>query len=178
MAAGNFQNCLKEILRWEGGYANHPSDPGGMTNLGVTKATYEAWIGYPVNEQIMRNLTHELVAPLYKKMFWDKMRCEALPKGFDLCVFDFGVNAGTGRSGKLLQKLVGVTQDGIVGPATMAAVEKRVKNIGVAAMIKEFQDARRVYYRGLGTFSVFGKGWIRRVEDIEQKSYAMAKVDR
>lgn len=174
MSAGNFPACLKEILHHEGGFVNHPKDPGGMTNLGVTKQTYEDWIGHPVNEAIMRKLTPELVAPLYKKKFWDVLRCDALPKGFDLCVFDFGVNAGTNRSARYLQRLVGVAQDGVVGPATVKAVEAKKAEMGAAGLIDLFQEARRAYYRQLNTFPTFGRGWLRRVDEVEKTAMKMA----
>jgi len=174
MASGNFQLSLKEILLHEGGFVNHPKDPGGMTNLGVTKQTYEDWIGHSVTETIMRKLTPELVAPLYKKKYWDVLRCDSLPKGLDLCVFDFGVNAGTNRSGRYLQRLVAAKQDGVIGPATLKAVEAQRAEIGTPAMIDRFQDMRREYYKQLPTFATFGRGWLRRVDEVEKKAKAMA----
>jgi len=175
MAAGNFNACLAEILKHEGGFVNHSKDPGGMTNLGVTKATYEEWIGHPVSEAIMRKLTPQLVGPLYKKKFWDMMKCDGLPKGLDLCVFDFGVNAGVKRSARMLQRLVGVSDDGVIGPATLKAVEARKAVIGTHALITFFQAERRVYYKSLSHFPTFGKGWLRRVDAVEKTAQAMAK---
>ena len=100
MAKGNFDSCLKEVLLHEGCYVNHPKDPGGRTNLGVTQRTYEAWIGYPVSEQIMRKLTVDHVKTLYKVKYWDAIHGDDLPTGVDLCVFDFGVNAGPSRAAR------------------------------------------------------------------------------
>lgn len=174
MSAGNFAPSLKEVLLHEGGFVNHPKDPGGMTNLGVTKQTYEDWIGHPVSEAIMRKLTPELVGPLYKKKYWDVLRCEALPKGLDLCVFDFGVNAGTNRSGRYLQRLVGAQQDGVVGPVTVKAVEALRSQVGTPELIDRFQDARRAYYKQLPTFPTFGRGWLRRVDEVEKTAKTMA----
>lgn len=173
MSVGNFKKCLKEILRWEGGFSNHPSDIGGVTNRGVTKATYEHWVGHPVSIDVMRGLTEADVEPIYKKLFWDKLQCEHLPLGIDLCVFDFGVNAGTGRAAPMLQKLIGAKADGIIGPKTIQLVKDGVAKGGAKDLIAAFQQARRDYYRRLSTFSVFGKGWIRRVNDIEQKAIKM-----
>lgn len=172
MTTKRFKACLAEILHHEGGFVNHPKDPGGMTNLGVTKATYENWIGHRVNEAIMRKLTPQLVAPLYKAKFWDVLRCSSLPVGLDLCVFDFGVNAGVSRSAKLLQMIVGVEADGVVGPATIKAVKAKADELGVDGLIQHFQDARRAFYRKLKTFPTFGKGWLRRVDDIGKKALA------
>lgn len=175
MAKGNFNACLAEILKHEGGFVNHSRDPGGMTNLGVTKQTYEEWVGHPVSEQIMRKLTPQLVSPLYKVKFWDTMKCENLPKGLDLCVFDFGVNAGVRRSVRMLQRLLRVEDDGIIGPATLAAVEARKAVIGSHALIAFFQAERRVYYRSLPHFHTFGRGWLRRVDAVEKTAKAMVR---
>ena len=113
--ANNFDHCLEIILHHEGGYVNHPKDPGGETNLGVTKRVYEEHGG----TKDMKDLTFEDVAPIYKKSYWDRVKGDELPAGLDLCVFDFGVNAGTGRAAKYLQNLVGTTADGAIEPATV-----------------------------------------------------------
>lgn len=175
MTAANFGPSLKEILHHEGGFVNHPKDPGGITNLGVTKKTYEAWIGHPVSEQIMRKLTPNLVTPLYKRNYWNVLKCDSLPLGLDMCVFDFGVNAGTNRAGRYLQRLVGAKEDGAVGPATIKAVEAMRLTVGTVAMIDAFQESRRVYYRKLPTFPTFGKGWLNRVDAVEKVAKGMAK---
>ena len=89
----NFESCLKNLLKHEGGFVNHPKDPGGMTNLGVTKAVYEAWVGHEVTEKTMRELTTEAVAPLYRKKYWDACRADELVSGLDYVVFDCAVNS-------------------------------------------------------------------------------------
>ena len=101
----NFSECLKLVLHHEGGYVNHPKDPGGETNMGVTKRVYEEFGG----TKDMKDLEFEDVMPIYKKNYWDRVKADDLPAGLDLCVFDFGVNAGTGRAAKYLQSLVGAT---------------------------------------------------------------------
>ena len=157
----NYQKCLKTILHHEGGYVNHTKDPGGETNLGVTKRVYEEHGG----TKDMKELTVEDVAPIYKKGYWDKMKCDDLPSGLDLCVFDFGVNAGPGRAAKFLQKMIGTTVDGGIGPMTLAKVNKHVGDNGLKESIKQYQNARQKYYENLSTFDTFGKGWTRRVEE-------------
>ena len=161
----NLTKALKVILHHEGGYVNHPEDPGGMTNLGVTKRVYEEWVGYSVSEYTMQNLTPEDVEPIYEKNYWDRCQCDVLPDGLDLCVFDFAVNAGTGRAAKYLQKLVGATVDGAIGPATMKSVNAYIKEHGVENAIKNYQSERQAYYERLKHFSTFGKGWTRRVTE-------------
>ena len=101
----NFDECLKMLLHHEGGYVNHPKDPGGETNLGVTKRVYEKWGG----TKDMKDLTVEDVAPIYKKEYWDKCRCDDLESGVDWAVFDWAVNSGTGRAAKAIQKICGAS---------------------------------------------------------------------
>ena len=169
----NFETCLETILHHEGGYVNHPEDPGGMTNLGVTKRVYEEWVGHEVDEDTMRNLTAEDVSPIYKKNYWDRVKCDDLPAGLDLCVFDFGVNAGTGRAAKYLQELVGALADGAIGPATLAQVDEYNKHTSVSDMIDQYQTARQEYYESLSTFETFGRGWTRRNDETKEKALTM-----
>ena len=165
----NYEKCLEIILHHEGGYVNHPKDPGGETNLGVTKRVYEEWGG----TKDMKDLTVEDVAPIYQKNYWNRVRGDDLPAGLDLCVFDFGVNAGTGRSAKVLQRLVGTTVDGGIGPATIGAVNAYVQIEGIEATIEAFQNSRQEYYESLSTFETFGRGWTRRVEEVTKTAFSM-----
>lgn len=157
----NFQKSLEIVLKHEGGFVNHPSDPGGMTNLGVTKAVWEEWVGHPVDEKIMRGLTPDRVAPMYKRKYWDKCLCDELPLGVDFLTFDFAVNAGVGRSIKTLQNALGCVSDGSIGPNTMKAMRESDKQ----ALIDKFSKAKEDFYRSLKTFDTFGKGWLKRVEE-------------
>lgn len=165
----NFEQCLEIILHHEGGYVNHPKDPGGETNMGVTKRVYEEWGG----TKDMKDLTVEDVAPIYQENYWNRVRADQLPAGLDLCVFDFAVNAGTGRSAKFLQGLVGTVVDGGIGPATLKAVEAFVANEGLETTIEEFQKRRQDYYESLSTFETFGRGWTRRVNEVTETAMKM-----
>ena len=160
----NYDKCLKHILKFEGGFVNHPKDPGGMTNLGVTKATYEGWLGRKVTEAEMRALTPKSVGPIYKKNYWDRANADNMPSGIDLVVFDFGVNAGPIRAIKFIQELVGVEPDNKVGPMTLAAINEYVSRHGAEKLITLYQNKRKEYYQRLPTFKTFGKGWINRVD--------------
>ena len=160
----NYDKCLETILHHEGGYVNHPKDPGGETNLGVTKRVYEEHGG----TKDMKDLTVEDVAPIYKSGYWDKMKGDNLPNGLDLCVFDFGVNAGPGRAAKYLQTMIGSTPDGGIGPMTLKAVSEYVEDHGLVKAIENYQDARQSYYEKLSTFDTFGRGWTRRVDETTQ----------
>jgi len=158
----NFEKCLEIILHHEGGYVNHPKDPGGETNLGVTKRVYEEWGG----TKDMKDLTVEDVAPIYKKNYWDRVKGDDLPSGLDLCIFDFAVNAGPGRAAKMIQKMIGVTVDGGIGPNTLRALGLYEEEMGgVAEVIIEYQKQRQAYYESLSTFDTFGRGWTRRVDE-------------
>ena len=172
---GNFDQCLAEILKHEGGFVNHPRDPGGITNLGVTKATYEAWVGHPVPEQIMRDLTPDHVRALYKARYWDAVKADEMPAGVDLCLFDFGVNAGPVRARKYLQLVVGSVADGIIGPNTMRQVQQYIQPHGAEGLVNAYQDARERYYRKLRHFPTFGRGWLRRVKEVRETALRMAK---
>jgi len=169
MASKNYQKCLETILHHEGGYVNHPKDPGGETNLGVTKRVYEEWGG----TKDMKDLLVEDVAPIYKKNYWDRVKGDDLPSGLDLCVFDFGVNAGTGRAAKYLQNLVGAGADGAIGPGTLGKVNAYVEEHGVEETIKKYQEARQGYYESLSTFETFGRGWTRRVTETTELALKM-----
>ena len=169
MAASNWQKSFEQMLASEGGYVNHPSDPGGMTNLGVTKRVWEEWVGRESNEKEMRSLTSEMVEPLYKRKFWDACHCDLLPSGIDYLVFDFAVNAGCGRSAKILQTAVGVTPDGGIGPITLAAVKAIPEN----ELVEKFSQAKEDFYRSLNTFETFGKGWLNRVAAVKIKASSM-----
>ena len=165
----NWEKSLALVLKSEGGYVNNPADPGGMTNLGVTKAVWEEWVGHPVDEKIMRELTPERVAPLYKRKYWDACNCDNLPLGIDYLVFDFAVNAGVGRSAKTLQTAIGCVPDGAIGPNTMAAINKADPK----SLIDKFSTAKTNFYQSLKTFSVFGKGWLRRVDETKKNALEM-----
>ena len=165
----NWPQSFRLMLASEGGFSNHPSDPGGMTNLGVTKATWENWVGRESDEAEMRGLTPEKVEPLYKKKYFDAVRGDELPVGLDYLMFDFAVNAGAGRAIKTLQTAVGVTPDGGFGPMTMAAVQAVDPN----ELIERFSQAKEDFYRSLTTFATFGKGWLNRVADVKVKASAM-----
>jgi lysozyme family protein len=167
----NFRDCLALVLKHEGGFVNHPKDPGGITNLGVTKKVWEEWVKHPVTEKDMRELTPALVAPMYEMKYWRTSYCEKLPRGLDLLVFSMAVNAGSGRSVKLLQEAIGVVADGIIGPRTMA----RINESNVVTLIDNFSEARRKFYRGLKLFPVFGRGWLNRTDKERLEALEMAK---
>ena len=165
----NFDECLKMLLHHEGGYVNHPKDPGGETNLGVTKRVYEKWGG----TKDMKDLTVEDVAPIYKKEYWDRCKCDDLESGVDWAVFDWAVNSGTGRAAKAIQKICGATQDGAIGPKTLALIGTQ----NTQYVVEEFGKIRQDFYESLKTFDTFGKGWTRRNKETTEKALEMIEED-
>ena len=173
----NWQKSFELMLKSEGGYSDDQRDSGnhlpngreGSTMLGVTQYNWENWAGHEVTQDQMKKLTPEDVKPFYKKKFWDVCRCDDMPSGIDYLVFDFAVNAGCGGSAKILQKAVGVTPDGGIGPMTLAAVNA----IPEAELIERFSEAKEAFYRSLDNFPVYGNGWLSRVAQVKVKASAM-----
>jgi lysozyme family protein len=163
----NFAASLDLVLAHEGGYVNHPSDPGGKTNLGVTQKVWEYYVGHPVEEAEMRGLTKELVAPLYKEEYWDAICGDQLPCGADYLAFDFAVNAGANRAIKTIQRALKITADGIIGPVTLKAIQD------AEDFISDFSAAKESFYRGLTNFPTFGKGWLNRVAEAKKTAEGM-----
>tara|TARA_R100000742_G_C4178766_1_gene14593 strand:+ start:27 stop:539 length:513 start_codon:yes stop_codon:yes gene_type:complete len=169
MAKENFEDCLQTILHHEGGYVNHPKDPGGETNLGVTKRVYEEWGG----SKDMKDLTEEDVAPIYKKNYWDRVKGDHLSSGLDLAVFDWAVNSGTGRAAKKLQGMIGTEPDGGIGPNTLKTLDEYIEAKGIEKVIEEYKDIRQDFYESLKTFDTFGAGWTRRNNETCEKAKKM-----
>ena len=165
----NFDTAFEHMLKEEGGYTNHPRDPGGMTNLGVTKQVWEEWVGHPVDEKAMRALTPEMVKPLYKRKYWDKVRGDDLPDGIDMIVFDTAVNSGPGRAVKFLQGCIGTDMDGVIGPKTLAAV--RAAN--PKKLVEDYAKRRLSFLHELPTWDAFGKGWSNRVARVQNVASEM-----
>lgn len=165
----SFKECLDLVLKSEGGWVNNPNDPGGETNLGVTKRVWEEYVGHPVES--LKKLTKEDVAPLYELKYWRPCYGEVLPRGLDFVIFSMAVNAGPGRAVKLFQSVIGCVPDGVIGPRT----RRLISDSNSATLISKFSEARREYYRTLKTFPIFGKGWLSRVDNEEKEALNMAK---
>lgn len=166
----NFEESLAHVLKHEGGYVDHPKDPGGATNLGCTKKVWEEWVGHEVTKDDIKALTIADVSPLYKERYWDKCRGDDLPRGVDFAVFDLAINSGVGRASKLLQRSVGVAADGAIGPATLAAVA----DANPRELATKICELRLAFLQALPTWETFGKGWGRRVKETEKTAFNMA----
>ena len=165
----NWEQCFALVLKNEGGYVDNPADPGGATNLGCTKATWEAWVGHPVTKDDIKALTPNDVMPLYKVKYWDTIKGDDLPEGVDYAVFDFAINSGPSRAAKALQSVLSITVDGQIGPATLRALEAANPREVATAVC----EARLAFLQSLSTYATFGKGWSRRVSEVETVSFNM-----
>lgn len=170
MAASNFKTCLTFTLKYEGGYVDHPQDPGGATNLGITIGVLRNWRGEAVTKSDVRALTVDEAGRIYRARYWDTVQGDKLPPGVDLAVWDYAVNSGPARVAKALQKIVGVPQDGVIGMDTISAVHKMKPRDVINALC----DERQRFVRRLGTYKSFGKGWERRILAVRQAGLSMA----
>ncbi|UOF77629.1 lysozyme [Caudoviricetes sp.] len=162
----NYAQALKQVLKYEGGYVDHPKDPGGPTNKGVTQAVYDSWQkSQNLPTQSVRNISDATVAAIYKQQYWDRINGDNLPAGVDFAVFDYAVNSGVSRAAKTLQAVVGVAQDGQIGPATIQATKTYV------AMA--VTNKRLAFMQSLSIWSTFGKGWSARIADVKAQIIAL-----
>jgi lysozyme family protein len=164
-----FDDCLNHVLEHEGGFVDHPADPGGATNLGVTKDTWERWVGHGVSVDAIKALTVADVTPVYRDKYWARAKCGELPVGLDYCVFDTAVNSGPGRAVKFLQEVVGATPDGAIGPLTLRAVHA----MNPREVIDGYCDKRLAFLQELKTWPTFGRGWGRRVDEVRRTAHEM-----
>jgi len=166
-----FDLAIRLLLRHEGGFVNNPKDPGGMTNLGVTKRSWEAHKGHSVTEADMRALTQEAVRPIYKARYWDAVHGDDLPHGVDHCLFDCAVNSGPGRAVKIAQYILHQKVDGSLGPKTLAAI----CGADPVEFIEDYSQRRLEFLQSLPTWKTFGKGWGKRVAEVEMEAKSFAR---
>ena len=167
----NFERALALTLRYEGGYVNHPKDPGGATMKGVTQKVYDRWRaknGRSVRD--VRQIEDAELRDIYKLQYWDAVYGDRLPEGLDAAVFDFAVNSGPTRAVQELQRVLGLRTDGAMGAVTLEACMAR----DPVELIEVYCDARMAFVRKLSTFSTFGKGWTRRITDVRTACVGMA----
>ena len=171
MSTWTYDESLRRLLAHEGGYSNHPSDPGGPTNFGITIHDYRKYIDAGATAADVRRMTVGQAKAIYQSKYWNAMRCDSLPAGVDYAVFDYGVNSGIGRAPKVLKRLVGLdASNSVVTPELIAAVRRCDAN----AVVNTICDERLRFLKSLRTWPVFGKGWGRRVEEVRTAALAMA----
>lgn len=154
----HFSECVEVILQLEGGYSNDPYDPGGETKYGISKAAYP--------DLDIPNLTKADAILIYKRDYWQRINGDNLPPALALLVFDMAVNAGPKKAAQLLQRMVGATDDGVIGMETLAAVR-----VPYSAQSLRFYTARRIdYYTRLPGWKAFGMGWTQRTLNAYQRA--------
>lgn len=174
----NFKDCLAETLEWEGGYSNHPQDPGGKTQWGIIQRVYNSYRRLKqLGPRDVRKITRGEMEDIYKTNYWDAVKGDILPIGLDLVVFDFGVNSGPYQSIKFLQRAINKVDsrklkvDGLMGPAT---VDAATSSENLSALISRICDDRLGWLHTLRTWATFGGGWGKRVVGIKAKALEMA----
>jgi lysozyme family protein len=159
----NFSTIFAKLMEVEGGYVE---DSGGMTNLGVTARQWAAWLNVPldrVTKQTLMNLKPSDVSPFYIANYWNLVNGNNLPSGVDAMVFHFEVNAG-GESAKILQQIVGVPPDGVIGPQTLLAIKGYLSNYGRGFLFDALASYQIGYYKTLPDWALYGNGWTARVD--------------
>jgi lysozyme family protein len=166
-----FEECIALVLKHEGGFVNHPADPGGATNRGITLNTLREWRGdASLDVDAVRSLTEAEAREIYLARYWNPIRADELPAGLDLVMLDWAVHGGVSRAARDLQAVLGVSTDGAIGRHTLAAVAK-----ADAADLIRLVSARRIdYLRSRPHWQTFGRGWERRVGDVEAAALRMA----
>ena len=160
----NFERSLPFTLQWEGGYVNNPADPGGATNRGVTQNTYNQYLaGKGRRAADVRAISDAEVSDIYRSMYWAASQCDAIAWALCAAHFDTAVNTGPKQAAKLLQRAVGVADDGAIGPETLAAVAAANPQTAVAT----YCDKRAAFYDALiqnkPSLATFRAGWMHRV---------------
>lgn len=170
----NFQNCFEKVIVHEGGYVDHPSDPGGATKYGLTIVTMKKLEmdidgDGDVDKDDVKLLTHADVAPVFKKMYWDAVKADDLPSGLDWAMFDWAINSGPARPARTLQKLIGAKADGVIGPKTLGTVA----TFSVKELVTKLHNERQKFYENQPIFKDFGKGWTARNKETLKQALKM-----
>jgi lysozyme family protein len=175
MAKWTYDEALRCLLAHEGGYTNHPSDPGGPTNFGITIHDYRKYVKPNATAADVRAMRVDEAKAIYRAKYWNAQRCDELPAGVDYSVFDYGVNSGIGRSGKVLRRIVGLPdRTHVVTDEVLRAVARRDPK----ALVTAINDERLAFLKRLRTWPVFGRGWGRRVAEVRSVSLRMANERR
>jgi lysozyme family protein len=171
MAASTYDDALRRVLAHEGGYTNHPSDPGGPTNFGITIADYRKYVKPNATAADVEAMRADEAKAIYRTKYWDAMRCDDLPAGVDYAVFDYGVNSGIGRAQKVLERIIETrSADGKVSDAELSVIRKK----DARTLINGICDERLAFLKSLRTWAVFGNGWSRRVAEVRTAALAMS----
>lgn len=174
MATVTYDDALRRLLVHEGGYSNHPSDPGGPTNFGITIADYRKYVKPDATAADVRAMPLAHAKAIYREKYWGALRCDELPAGLDYAMFDYGVNSGTSRAAKVLRRLLGLPDSGGMSDAVIDAV----KQDAPGNLIARLCDERLAFLKSLRTWPVFGAGWGRRVAEVRRAALVFANGAR
>jgi lysozyme family protein len=175
MAASSYDEALRRLLAHEGGYSDHPSDPGGPTKYGITIATFRRWVNPAASTADLKAMSMSQAKGLYRAHYWDALGCDRLPAGLDYAVFDYGVNSGTARAATVVRRIAGIEGAGApLDTATLSALGRGE----AAGLIGRLCDERLAFLKNLKTWPVFGRGWARRVSEVREAALAMAAAAR
>lgn len=158
MSQVTYNEAMNKVYSDEGGYSNDAGDPGGPTNYGITIADARMYWKSNATPADVRSMPKSVAADIYSKHYATPLQYNSLPPGVDYAVLDYGINSGTSRAAKVLQQIVGVPLDGVIGPATITAVYKMAS----VDIINQIYAERLKFLKGLGTWATFGKGWQAR----------------
>lgn len=173
MAKETFEEALAQLLEHEGGYCNDAHDPGGPTKYGITINDYKMYIKAKGTADDVKQLTIEQARDIYRRKYWDALSCHALPPGLDYAVFDYGVNSGIGRGGRVLRRLLGLPDTTYkVSEEVIAAAKKKDSK----ELIEEITQERLTFLKSLKTWKYFGRGWNNRV--IQVRALALKMVEK
>jgi lysozyme family protein len=166
----NFNKALSLVLKSEGTWSDNIKDPGGATMKGITLQVYREWKKDPdITKEQLKNISDQEVHDLYQQLYWNKIYADSLPTGIDYALFDASVNMGVLQSTKLIQKTIGVTADGAMGPKSISAIQANDSK----ELIEKFSTTKEDFYKGLKLFPVFGKGWLNRVVEVKKNAVSM-----
>lgn len=169
----NYARAIAIELVYEGGYVDNPKDPGGATMKGVTQGTFNSWRArHGEAIEAVRNISDAELDAIYKTDYWDRVECDVLPAGVDLCMFDAAVNSGVGSASSWAQAVCGVTVDGDFGPKTKTAIQA----MDPETFIRDFNSRRLGTLKRLPTWSTFKNGWSARISNGQKIELAWAQA--
>lgn len=166
----DYDRCLAEVLEQEGGYSNDPGDPGGPTKYGITIWDARMYWKHAATAADVRAMPLDVAKQIYRSKYWDAIRGDDLPAGLDLAVFDYGVNSGIHRAAMVLQRILGIPDDGVIGPLTLENVNGTASDF----LVQKVCDERLHFLQSLRTWHLFGRGWGRRVAEVKALALKMA----
>lgn len=172
MAKGSYPQAIRLIFRHEGGYVDHPLDPAGATNRGITRATLAAWRGRPVSKAEVMALSEREAADIYRERYWNAVRADDLPAGVELVVFDAAVNSGPARAARWLNQALGLGAQARISDRTLQAAASH----DPGELIRAYGRTRLGFLQRLRTWGTFGRGWGRRVRETEEAALALARA--